>query len=158
MNHGMPAKLGDVVQHGMDTRFIQSGLVLRYGGQCVAAIWFCGDEHAAEILVCRPPPDDSIDWLRLVPTELPTQAPTRLAIDSCLLDRTATMYVDVEACAVDGTPAPACSESAQFALYASPSGTVACVLAWSEGSSRVWHGPRLEAFDYDNLGRGIAEP
>ena len=158
MNHGMPAGLGDVIQHGTDTRFIQSGLVLRYGGQCVATIWFCGDEHAAEILVCRPAPDDSIDWLRRTPTELPSHAPTRLAIDNCLLDRTATMYVDAEACAVDGTPPPACEGAPQLAFYASPGGTIACVLAWSEGSRTVWHGLRLEAFDYDNLGRGIAEP
>jgi hypothetical protein len=158
MTQGMPASLGDVVQHGTDTRFIQSGLVLRYGGQCVAAIWFCGDEHAADVLVCRPAPDDTIDWLKRVPTDLSAHAPTRLAIHSYLLDRTATMYVHVEACAVDGTPAPAGSDSAQLAFYASPSGTVACMLAWSEGNRTVWHGPRLEAFDYDNLGRGIAEP
>jgi hypothetical protein len=156
MSLGLAAFLGDVVAYGMDTRFLQSGVLLRYGGNCVAAIWFCGGDDASDVVVCRPAPDASVDWLAATPIELPAVAPTRLAIDTAILDRSAIMHVDVEALALTGTALPAWGERARWAVYTSLSGHVACVLESEGRSCGVWHGPRLEAFDYDNLGSGVA--
>ena len=148
-------QLGDVVDHQMQSRFVQSALHLHYGTALVATVLFCGDEDNEHALLCRPAPDETIDWLNRSKQQPPVTPPTRLDVGQALLERRALLPVSVTCEAIESIAKPSWGERGQFATYGSYTNDVAYVLVGADGRSACWVGKTLEAFDYDNLGSGL---
>ncbi len=145
----LPARLGDVIQHEMVTRWPRSALVA-HQNQLVSCALLLSCEHGQQLaVVVFPPPQRHILWLRATELNVPHSPPGRLEVDTTLLDRVAQFPATLNALGEDLLKV---GKQATIAIYEGALGDAALVLAASE-RSLVYHGKKLEQTDYDVLGQ-----
>lgn len=145
---GLPFGIDDVIQVDEATRWPRSAFLLKNAGETRAAILISREDGREQATVCFPRPASEVYWLEAVDVPLPDKPPSRLEIGGRLLDRQFALPVDVSEVAQARSDIGAV---ALFACYESSVGDVAVVL---QGNARkTWHGRRLEAGDYDALGK-----
>lgn len=141
--------LGDMIQVEQQTRWLCSGFHVSDGITLRCALWYGADgADGSELVVAFPPPDRHIYWLTRSPVAVPEHSPSRLEIDSRLLDRVATYPAELEAFR---PPQPADRIPATVSIYEGAIGDAA-VAIHRRGACAVFAGTRLEDGDYDRLG------
>jgi hypothetical protein len=146
---GLPARLGDVLQVGDETRWSRAALCIRQDGRVRGAVLVSreqGHEHATVVMA---PPDRCLYWLERTEVALPPTPPTRVEISGSLLERELSFPAEIEAL---GDEAPLLGDSGTIALYKGAIADAALVLAGARATA-VWYGRRIDPGDWDNLGQ-----
>jgi len=145
----LPARLGDVIQHEMVTRWPRSAVIVRRDQQVRCAL-LLSHEHSEQLaVVVFEPPQRHILWLRTAALALPPSPPNRLEVGATLLDRVVQFPATLEPL---GEPALQIGQQATMAIYEGAIGDAAVILHSSE-QSFVFHGKKLDQGDYDVLGQ-----
>lgn len=149
---GLAVDLGDVVSSGGTERWLAGALDLRDGGHLVAAIFVAPEGSRQEAVCAFPAPRRDLLWLSPVAIEIVGEPPSALELGGVVMQRRARLPVTVRR---HGQGAPDPGETATWAEYASTSRASGVVLC-ARGVALAWAGRRLDADEYDRMGRGEA--
>jgi hypothetical protein len=145
----LPAKLGDVLQVGDETRWSRAALCIRQAGRLRGAVLVSREHGREQGTLVLAPPDRHLYWLERTEVDLPATAPSRVEIERSLLDRDLSFPAEVQTL---GDDPPLVGESAVVTLYRGALADAALVLAGARATF-VWYGRRIDPDDWDNLGQ-----
>lgn len=145
-----PARCGDVIQVGSETRWLTSAVRMAQRGEphCLLLLGIEGGRTLAAALFA--PPRRDMLWLALEPLPLPPAPPSCIETGGRLLERQAILPVELS---TEGELPIDVAERGELALYRGAGGEAALIL-WAGGKPLCLVGRRLAEGDYDNLGSG----
>jgi len=145
----LPLSVGDVVQVDLESRWLGSAVLLREASRLRAALLFAEEPGGQKTVAALAHPARHILWLERAAVDLPAEPPARVEIGGRLLERRQSFPALLEAVA---KPPIDLGVHATISIYQGAAGDAAVAV---HGRDRVvvYAGQRIEAGDYDRLGK-----
>ncbi len=147
---GFPLELGDVISSDGQERWLSGAIVAREQN-AIMVLFFAPEGREHWVVVAHPLPERNILWLRPVEVVSPAEPPATLEIGGFTMHRKSRLPVKLERL---GQGAPDVESTGIVATYSAGAREVGIVLTSGE-QSLAWSGRRIDASEYERMGKSL---